>query len=339
MRRCRTTVLAAVALAGAGLTAAAPASAQEDETWSFAVIGDVPYGDKLLAGFPAFIDQINADPDIRMVSHLGDIKSASTTCDDERFATVRRDFDRFADPLVYTPGDNEWTDCHRRNNGHYPPLERLATVRRMFFDHPGRTLGQPVPVKSQDTRGFPENVRYSRAGISFATLHVVSSRNDLMPWTGIGHTAPTREQIAEEQSRMDAAIANMREAFDEATDDDARAVVLMQQADMFNGNVLNPQYSDYSAFRPLVRAIDDEANDFDGPVYLFNGDSHVFTLDHPLAAGSPWLSFYGLQGSADNLTRITVDGAAKGEDDYVKATVDSTDDDDDTVSVERIPAS
>ena len=131
----------------------------------------------------------------------------------------------------------------------------------------------------------------------------------------------------------------MRDAFDQATDDDARAAVLMQQADMFNGNVLNPQYSDYSAFRPLVRAINDEAKRFDGPAYLFNGDSHKFTLDHPLAAGSPWLSFYGLQGSADNLTRITVDGAAKGEDDYVKATVHSTDDEDDTVSVERIPAS
>jgi hypothetical protein len=301
------------------------------------VIGDVPYGDKLLAGFPAFIDQINADPDVQMVSHLGDIKNASTTCDDERFATVRRDFDRFDDPLVYTPGDNEWTDCHRRNNGNYRPLERLRTVRQMFFDHPGRTLGEPVDVESQDNLGFPENVRYTRAGVSFATLHVVSSRNDLMPWTGLGYTAPTREQKAEEQSRMDAAIANMREAFDQATDDDARAVVLMQQADMFNGNVLNPPYADYAAFRPLVQAIDDEANDFDGPVYLFNGDSHVFTLDHPLAAGSPWLSFYGIQRSADNLTRITVDGAGKGEDDYVKATVDS--DDDDPVSVVRVPAS
>ena len=336
MRRRRTTVLTAAALAGAALAAAAPASAQADQTWSFAVIGDVPYGDAMLADFPAFIDRINADPDVRMVSHLGDIKSGSTTCDNERFAAVRRDFDRFDDPLVYTPGDNEWTDCHRLNNGGYEPLERLGTIRQLFFDRPGRTLGKPVPVKSQDTVGFPENVRYTRAGVSFATLHVVGSNNDLAPWSGLGYTTPTPQQVAEEQDRMEATIANMRSAFDQAEADGDRAVVLMQQADMFDDTVDDPQPADYSAFRPLVQAMIEEANDFDGPVYLFNGDSHEFNQDHPLADGSPWLSFYGVHGSADNLTRVTVDGAGRGEDDYVKATVHSSGKD--TLSVERVPA-
>ena len=46
-----------------------------------------------------------------LVAHLGDIKSGSTLCNDEYFAFVRSQFDRFADPLVYTPGDDEWTDC------------------------------------------------------------------------------------------------------------------------------------------------------------------------------------------------------------------------------------
>ena len=53
MHRRRTTVLAAAALAGAAVTAAAPVSAQTDQTWSFAVIGDVPYGDAMLGAFPA----------------------------------------------------------------------------------------------------------------------------------------------------------------------------------------------------------------------------------------------------------------------------------------------
>ena len=109
--------------------------------YTFAVIGDVPYGDPAQAAFPAFIAGINDDPDVQAVTHLGDIKSGSTTCDDQRFAAVRRDFDLFADPLHYTPGDNEWTDCHRANNGGYQPLERLAQVRQLFFSpagpHPG----------------------------------------------------------------------------------------------------------------------------------------------------------------------------------------------------------
>ena len=75
------------------------------------MIGDIPYGEPAAEAFPAVVDRINADPDVELVAHLGDIKSGSTLCNDEYFAFVRSQFDRFADPLVYTPGDNEWTDC------------------------------------------------------------------------------------------------------------------------------------------------------------------------------------------------------------------------------------
>jgi hypothetical protein len=35
-----------------------------------------------------------------------------------------------------------------------------------------------------------------------------------------------------------------------------------------------------------VRAIAQEPSTFDGPVVLFNGDSHVYNQDHPMAADS-----------------------------------------------------
>ena len=321
----------------AGATQAAERSAHGNDSFSFAVIGDVPYGETLQQHFPAFIEQVNADSDVRMVTHLGDIKSGSTTCDDQRFAEIRRAFDRFDRPLVYTPGDNEWTDCHRVSNGGYRPLERLATVRGLFFDRPGRTLGRRVAVRSQADLGFPENVRYTRAGVAFATLHVVGSNNDLAPWDGIGLSTPTREQVAEERARMTASIANLREAFRTARDGGQRAVVLMQQADMFDGTVSDPDVADYSAFRPLVQAIITEANRFDGPVYLFNGDSHSFNADRPLAAGSRWLRFYGVNGSAENLTRYTVDGSDKGEMDWLEVTIHHAGPD--LLTVERVPAS
>ena len=56
-------------------------------------------------------------------------------------------------------------------------------------------------------------------------------------------------------------------------------------------------------------------------MYLFNGDSHRFHQDRPLAAGSPWLGFYGVRGSAANLRRVTVDGSDLGEADWLKVTV------------------
>jgi hypothetical protein len=88
------------------------------------------------------LSTINADTDVALVDHLGDIKSGSSMCTDEYFSMIKSQFDRFRDPLVYTVGDNEWTDCHRANNGAYNPLERLDKIRQIFFPHPGLTLGE-----------------------------------------------------------------------------------------------------------------------------------------------------------------------------------------------------
>ena len=50
-------------------------------------------------------------------------------------------FNMFQAPAVYIPGDNEWTDCHRTNNGAYTPTERLAYTRSIFFTS-NQSLGQ-----------------------------------------------------------------------------------------------------------------------------------------------------------------------------------------------------
>jgi hypothetical protein len=310
---------AAAALAMAAVTAGTAQAASPDQAgFTFAVIGDIPYGAAQIARFPSVVDQINADPAVQMVDHLGDIKDGSSVCSDDYFAMVRAQFDRFTDPLVYTPGDNEWTDCHRPNNGGYNPLERLQAVRTLFFPKPGKTLGQhSVAVQSQADRGLPENVSYQRAGVSFAAVHIVGSDNSLAPWTG--RTAPTPEQAAEVQQRTAGAIDLINSTFDHAKGQ--RAVVLLTQADMFDPTVPNPAFADYSAFQPIVRTIAERAAGFDGPVYLFNGDSHVYNSDAPLAPGSKWLGFYGVATPAPNLTRVTVDGST-GVDDYLRVTVD-----------------
>jgi len=302
---------------------AADAGAGRGRTSTFAVIGDVPYGDAQLAAFPGLIAQINADPDVSIVTHLGDIKSGSTQCTDAYFATIRADVDTFTDPFVYTPGDNEWTDCLRANNGAYNPLERLAAVRRVFFDRPGRTLGKhPVRVEDDARAGFPENVRYERAGVQFAALHVVGSDNSLAPWTG--NTAPTPEQAAEVAGRTADVLKLLRETFAQARHEHSRAVVLQMQADMFDPTAGAPTEAGFGAFGPIVRAISAESARFGRPVYLFNGDSHVYNADHPLAAGSAWTAFYG-SAPAGNLTRITVDGSADATKDWLKVTIDPKD--------------
>ncbi|MGC9666004.1 hypothetical protein ACNTMW_05535 [Planosporangium sp. 12N6] len=308
---------AVAALAVSTLTT--PASASADDGYTFAVIGDIPYGATAIANFPKAVAQINADPAVQWVTHLGDIKDGSSVCGDDYFRQIKNDFDQFQDPLVYTVGDNEWTDCHRANNGGYDPLERLAKIRQVFFPQPGRTLGRhSVPVQSQADLGIPENVRWQRAGVGFAAAHVVGSNNSLAPWTG--KTAPTPEQAAEVLGRTSATIQQIHDTFADARRQHQRAVVLMLQADMFDPTVPSPTFADYYGFQPIVAAIARESAAYHGQVYLFNGDSHVYHTDNPLGPSSTWLSFYGISKPVSNLTRITVDGSGNAAD-YLRVTV------------------
>ncbi len=313
--------VAVTALVGVPAAHAAPAQQNTGQDkpghYSFAVIGDIPYGAAQVEAFPGWVDQIN-DGDADLVLHVGDIKNGSSRCDTSYFEMIRTQFDRFQAPVVYTPGDNEWTDCHRPNNGAYDPYERLDTIRDVFFDRPGITMGRAQKVADQADRGFPENVSLRRQGVSMAVVHVVGSNNGLAPWTGA--TAPNVEQLIEEEARMSASIDLVQDTFATAHQRRDRAVAIFLQADMFDpGNPLDGSW-DTSAFNELVQVITEESAAFDGDVYLFDGDSHVYTEDHPLAEGSVWLDHYGVEGSADNLTRVTVDGSNNNTN-WLKVTV------------------
>src|SRR5437879_1588183 len=72
------TTAAASASANGGVDVNVGAGALRRST--IAVIGDIPYGATKLAQFPANIAQINADPDVSLVAHLGDIKNGSSLC-------------------------------------------------------------------------------------------------------------------------------------------------------------------------------------------------------------------------------------------------------------------
>ncbi|MGY4643009.1 hypothetical protein [Cellulomonas sp. URHB0016] len=339
LRSALPTALAVVAVAGAVMP---PASASSDRgnghdeaaRYTFAVIGDIPYGAAQIAAFPTWIDEINA-ADPQLTFHVGDIKNGSSRCNDPYYTLIRSDFDRFEAPLVYTPGDNEWTDCHRASNGSYVPLERLAYDRAVFFARPGWSLGQhPVRLDSEARQGFPENVRLRRHGVDFAVVHVVGSNDGLQPWDGLGNAVATPEQVAAEKSRMANALTVVRDTFATARQRHDRAVTVLLQADMFDATS-TPAWTDISAFQPLVQTLVDECSRFDGQVYLVNGDSHLYNADRPLATGSPWLRPYGVAGSADNLRRITVDGSSNNTD-WLRVTINHPGAAD-VLSWERIP--
>src|SRR5574341_986187 len=87
--------------------------------FEFVVLGDLPYTTRDVGQnqhFERLIAAINKLQPAFSI-HIGDIKSGSTLCDDATFDKIKAYFMTFQKPLLYVPGDNEWTDCHRKSNG------------------------------------------------------------------------------------------------------------------------------------------------------------------------------------------------------------------------------
>jgi len=319
--RARSIVLAATLAATLAPALASAAGPAAPAPATLAVIGDTPYGAQQIANFPNDVDRINADPAVSRVLHLGDIKNGSTVCSDGYYAFIRAQFDRFTDPLVYTPGDNEWTDCHRANNGSYNPLERLAKLRAVFFGQPGTTLGQEVAIEAQ---GGPvaENVTWSQGGAQFGLLHIVGSNNSRLPWTGL--TAVTPEQLAEVDERDAANLKWLNHIFARAQSSGAAGVAVGIQADTFDlGTPGTPAYDDARAsFAAFIKRLAQRAHDFHKPVLFIAGDSHQFTVDHPFTPGDAGYGVYDTTVDAPNVTRVIVQGSTSCPHVYLRLKVD-----------------
>ena len=274
------------ALFAAAMLLAAPAASAQSRSggdeFAFIAFGDLPYypGGTRDAHYSRLIDAVNAaGPDF--VIHVGDFKSGSSLCSDERFQIELDRMNSFDSALIYTPGDNDWTDCHRTNNGRYDPVERLTRLRAMFFTG-NRSLGRrPIDLLRQPSvdRDAPtiENVFWWHNDIAFATVHVVGSENN--------------DDDASEFGPRDAAnTAWINRTFAEATAARSPAVVLALHADMFESS---------RGFRDTLRAIGAGARTFGGPVLLIHGDSHRLVIDQAMMDVSPDL---------DNVTRLQVFG-------------------------------
>ncbi len=237
--------------------------------FSFAVLGDAPYNRGERVQFDAMLADLAKEPLVFAV-HIGDFKSGYGDCSDAIFADRLQMLDASPIPLVYTPGDNDWTDCNRRMAGQFGPEERLAKLRHVFFGT-SRSLGRhAIALDSQSA--VPEvccveNRRWWHEGLVFVTLHVVGPDNNR------GTADPPN---AEYVARDAATIAWLRAGFAQARSHDARAIALFMQAD---ADIAHRPFR--RAFASLLEALEQETKAFRKPVLLVHGDSHRFTLDHP----------------------------------------------------------
>ena len=239
----------------------------------FMAIGDIPYHlPEDFARFENLIAEVNTLQPAFTV-HIGDIKSGSTECSDAYYSKIKEYFNQFDNPLIYTPGDNEWTDCHRPACGEYEPEERLDKLRQLFFSQPQSQGKNPMPLATQNSvdgwEKFVENAQWEMDHITFATFHVVGSNNNFK-----------LDSLALNDEFYEREMANLfwlTSVFDQASEKNHRGIVIMLHAGL---NYRSQEYS--NGHRTFINLLRERVTDFGKPVLLLYGDLHRFVIDKPL---------------------------------------------------------
>ena len=310
----------------------------EHRKFSFALWGDTPYTDvEKTTAIPALIRDIN-NSEVAFTVFDGDIKSGSSRCDDVVYAEAIARFNTFTEPMIYVPGDNEWTDCHRKNNGSFNALERLAYLRNTMFAGP-ESFGQEKAHLEHQSVGpvsgtsYPENTRWTYGGVVFVGLNVPGSNNNKVHTGQCLSSKSDRTQAdcdddnAEFAARDAANIQFLTESFDGALARHARGLVVIMQADPSfdlpetetdnertcvraaqgecldapnNTNLNLANYDGYDAFLAALRNKTVEFGAVGGQVVLVHGDTHFFKVDKP---------FDGPTSLLPNFTRICTFGS------------------------------
>jgi hypothetical protein len=323
-----------------------PVAHAQNRAFQFGLIGDMPYSKAQEQEYRRVLQALNR-ADLAFVVHIGDFEQDarrydpalhSMPCVDENFKTVMDSFQSSKHPFILTPGDNDWTDCHFLKAPKVDPLEALAKVRAMFFPE-GRSLGQrTIPVMSQASdpqhTKFRENLRWSIGGVTFATLHIVGSNDNL---------GRTPQMDAEHAERKAANIAWLKQTIAQAKAERSLGLVFMTQANLifekhWSGDRLR-LFLTYSGASPpsspgptghddYVKALVEEMESYDKPTAILHGDSHIFRVDKPLISAKTGRSF-------ENFTRVETFGAPDSH--WVRVVVDPADSQLFTFKAEIVP--
>lgn len=257
----------------------------QDRAFTFGFIGDTPYNRLDQQGLKRVMAGLD-DSDLEFVLHVGDIKSRGERCSNLLLSDRLEMLDRSEHPLIYTPGDNEWTDCGwiDPDDPYAPgtPLDRLHWIRSHVYHHP-ESLGarhmrveqqcQMIPQLSvQDANNWkqprlPENMRWRIGSLQFCTIHMVGSNNAMFSTPAMREAWALRQQANAIWLTETAVLAKRY---------GARGLVIATHANMGFEAARN---DGWTATRQAIIAT---AADFDGPVALLHGDTHIFRTDRML---------------------------------------------------------
>jgi hypothetical protein len=246
------------------------------ESFKFVALGDMPYSQP--ADFPRFerlIKSINSQKPAFSI-FVGDTKSGGSQCSNEHVQKMTDYFNSFKAPLIYSIGDNEWTDCHRLSAGQYNPIERLEHIRNHQFKD-AKSFGEAkIQLERQAERMpqfslFVENSLWTKGNFLFISLHIPGSNNNL---------GRNDESDREYQKRNEANLAWINHAFNLAKEKKYNGLVFAFQADLFHSPEMATSSS--SGYKDTISAFRNHAENLMIPILLIHGDSHQLKIDQPL---------------------------------------------------------
>ena len=302
----------------------------ESGAYTIGLFGDMPYNALGKSQYPALLADINR-AHVAFSVHDGDLKAGGDgPCSDSLYYSALAYFNTLERPLIFTTGDNDWTDCWGRYGAgtkpFFDPEERLNFERVLFFST-DRSLGQhTLKLTRQTAEGYPENQRWVRGPVVFLTANVQGS-NDNYPYPDTdvegGPTVPVRSaseiqrQRNEEIARKAADFRWLDEGFDYAKQVHAKGVMIIWQADPnFNNEQGQTNPHEWDALPAYVDKLRSLTEAFQGQVALVHGDSHYFKMDKPINHSSGG-------GVLTNFTRVETFGARNTH--WVLARIDPDD--------------
>lgn len=325
------TRLLALALAVSLPFGAARADDDDSEPYAIGLWGDLPYSTtQETVGLPNLLADMNAAR-LKFTVHDGDLKQGSNSlCDDALYYRAQGWFNSLKGAAMFTPGDNDWTDCDRASNGGFNSLERLDRERLILFPTP-YSMGQkplrqevqtaPLCLGLNGPAACVENRRWTVGKVTYVTLNVAGSCNNLCD------TAPNPAEFA---ARNAANIQWLKDSFAAATQRGSAAVMLISQANpgwdqadptrapLRDPKTLAQTDGQPDGFKDFLLALREQVVAFRRPVAYVHGDSHYARVDKPFLDGSG--------RRLENFTRVETfgDNAGNGNNDvqWLKVTVD-----------------
>jgi len=246
------------------------------------VLGDIPYSNKekqMLQGPDGILFKLVNKANPSIVMHLGDFKAGHISCTDmvlKEHKTLLHQV--YPGKLIYTPGDNDWTDCDRSSlPDSFNELERLDFLIKLMYQTPPLLDKELTSITVQPAQ--IENKLWINERLAISTIHLVGTSN------GRTHIDKSNPALALKKVNLRDILnlAWLKKIAEKSAEYDA--LIIGFQADIYQQKILKRSscspttlkecdaFTDYrQAFKALAKRIDK-------PVLVTHGDTGDFCFE------------------------------------------------------------